>query len=135
MTQALLDILLAPNPDAPEGETAPSSQRQSIGQHLQRLLKARRGVLPHLPAYGLPDIAQNYLALPYSQDFLMASVRQCVADFEPRLQQVKVRFVALNEQESCLELALSGRTAQGRLLVWGVKLHSSGQVKVLTVGE
>ena len=43
---------------------------ESVCKHINLLLNSHRGVLSHMPDYGLPDVEDIYEGLPYSQQTL-----------------------------------------------------------------
>lgn len=108
---------------------------QSIRDHLQRLLNARRGSLTHLPHYGMPDIAALYLGLPYTGDRIMTCIRQCVSDFEPRLGHPHVRAIQQDTGKDATPFEIIGETPQGRRLKYIASLHRNGNIDVTTSWE
>ncbi len=102
----------------------------SIRDHLQRLLNGRRGALPHLPGYGLPDVAALFEALPYSLDELTAAVRQSIEQFEKRLVQLQVRPRPCHAGEGRVRLDILGRSLCGEALRFQAFFQSTGQARV-----
>jgi type VI secretion system lysozyme-like protein len=73
----------------------------SIRDHLLKLFNTRRGSLPHLPDYGLPDISDIYRDFPGSIRALRRSIQETTKKYEPRLSDVRV----LVENEDQMKLA------------------------------
>ncbi len=132
MAHTLFDVLMGRYQNGqPLGRNALEADlKLSICDHLQRLLNGRRGVLPHLPGYGLPDVAALFEALPYSLDELTACVRQAVEQFEQRLVQVQVRPKNAQPGADRVRLEILGRSRCGQSLRFIVALCSSGQAQV-----
>ena len=136
MTQTILDILTRPDA-APLNTHAGGRDAacQSVRDHLQRLLNSRRGSLVHLPDYGMPDIAALYLALPYSRDQIITSLRQSVSLYEPRLQHPQVRALVLEGDQQGTAFELSGALSGHQRVRYLVTLFRSGHIRVSTGGD
>ncbi len=128
MAPTLFEILTKPAANAPRSGDA--DLLLSIRDHLQRLLNARRQTLPHLPHYGLPDVAAVFEALPYSLDGLVLAVRQCIDHFESRLTQVQVRPLPAVAGSGSLRLEISGRTRCGKAPRYLATFFSSGRAEL-----
>lgn len=137
MSLTVFDILTTNLSNESSGELKSSEEELylSIRDHLQRLLNSRRGSLTHLPHYGMPDIAAMYLGLPYSGDRIIACIRQCVTDFEPRLGQPLVRAVQLDNGKDVTPFEIIGETPQGRRLKFVASLYRNGNIDVVTSWE
>ncbi len=137
MSQTIFDILVTdPSGAASCALRSPDEDADlSVRDHLQRLLNSRRGSLTHLPHFGMPDIAALYLELPYTRDKIMASIRQCVSDFEPRLCHPQVRPIHREDDRDVTQFELVGETPQGRRLQYVVSLYRSGNIEVATTWE
>lgn len=68
-----------------------------VCQHLNRLLSARRGSVPHLPGYGLIDIEEIFQGLPYTQQQFADAIVVLIQAFEPRVRHVLVEPVKTQE--------------------------------------
>jgi type VI secretion system protein len=89
----------------PIGQIAPDRQRTlSIIDNLDRLFNTRRGALPHLPDYGLPDISEIYRDVPESIPELQAAIKAAVERYEPRLQHVRVTHHARDDDAFAMTL-------------------------------
>ncbi len=132
MAHALFDVLIGRYQN---GQTiglhpAEGDLQLSIRDHLQRLLNGRRGVLPHLPGYGMPDVAALFEALPYSLDDLTTAVRQAIEQFEQRLVQVQVRPQPCHAGEGRVRFDILGRSQYGQPLSFVLFFQSTGQARV-----
>ncbi|MFA5700670.1 MAG: type VI secretion system baseplate subunit TssE [Desulfuromonas sp.] len=132
MTYALFDILLGryQNGQPIGGYLSAGELQLSIRDHLQRLLNGRRGVLPHLPTYGMPDVAGLFEALPYSLDDMTAAVCQAIEQFEHRILQLQVRARPATPGEKRVCFDIFGRSHCGQTLKYIVSLYSSGSAQV-----
>ena len=137
MSQTIFDILLSdPSVDSSCALRSPEEEAElSVRDHLQRLLNSRRGSLTHLPNYGMPDIAALYLELPYTRDSIMASIRNCVTEFEPRLCHPLVRPVHRDDDRDVTQFELVGETPRGRRLQYVVSLYRNGSIEVTATWE
>lgn len=64
---------------------------QSIKEHLAILLNTRRGTLPHLPDYGLPDSSQVSIKDRIAISKFGRDIEETVKKYEPRLIHVRVK--------------------------------------------
>lgn len=137
MSQTVFDILTTDLLNESSGELRSPEEdlHLSIRDHLQKLLNARRGSLTHLPHYGMPDIAALYLGLPYTGDRIMAFIRQCVHDFEPRLGHPHVRAVQLDNGKDVTTFEIIGETLQGCRLKYIASLYRNGNIDVTASWE
>jgi type VI secretion system protein len=137
MSQTVFDILTSghTSEEIEELQTPGEKLVQSIRNHLQRMLNARRCSLAHLPHYGMPDIAELYLGLPYSRDKIMAGIRQCIEDFEPRLVNPNVRAINLDNGKDVTQFEIVGESPGGHRLKYVTSLFRNGSIKVATAGE
>jgi type VI secretion system protein len=135
MSQTIFDILTSdPSTESTESPNAFRSPEEaasvSIRDHLRRLLNCRRGSLAHLPHFGMPDIAALYLELPYTSDRIMACIRRCVADFEPRISHPHVRPARRDDDRDVTRFELVGETHQGHRLKYILSLFRNGSIEV-----
>lgn len=137
MSLTVFDILATDLLNETSGELRSPEEElyQSIRDHLQRLLNSRRGSLTHLPHYGMPDIAALYLGLPYTGDRIMACIRQCVSDFEPRLSHPHVRAIQQAAGRDATPFEIIGETPRGRHLKYIASLYRNGNIDVTTSWE
>lgn len=75
------------------GEPVPprGGKVQSIKDHLSILLNTRRGAIPHLPDYGLPDTTQVSMRDRIAISKFGKDIEEVVKKYEPRLVNVRVR--------------------------------------------
>ena len=64
---------------------------QSIKEHLSILLNTRRGSIPHLSDYGLPDSSQVPMEDRIAVSKFGKEIEETVKKYEPRLVHVRVR--------------------------------------------
>lgn len=103
----------------------------SIHNHVSRLLNARRGVLEHMPNYGLPDLNQCYQSLPYSEDDLAGSIKKLIETFEPRLSAVQVTPLPRDLKNSVVRFDISGHVINGGRVRFHTHFTSSCEAQVL----
>ena len=87
---------------------------QSIVGNLQRLFNTRQGAVPHLPAYGLPDLASVQRSAPSSLEALRKELRAAVMAYEPRLAQVRVETGEVDIYRMRVTFIISGEVAPGQ---------------------
>lgn len=95
MNQDLFETLTGTFLDGTPIDTVPVEERiiWSIRDNLTRLFTSRAGLLPHLPDYGLPDITEIYRQMPYGIPRLKEAMETAIAEYEPRLKNVRVIYV------------------------------------------
>jgi type VI secretion system protein len=132
MTLALLDILTGQfADDQPISSIDPEQHLHcSIISHLNRLLNCRQGSLPHLPDYGLPDVAEIYQGLPYSLNRLLQAIKFTIEKYEPRLHQVSVIHSATHDRDYVLRLKIQGKISNGERIIVDTYFSSVGHAKV-----
>jgi len=64
---------------------------QSIKEHLALLLNTRRGAIPHLPDYGLPDSSLVSMKDRIAIAKFGKDIEETVRKYEPRLVRVRVK--------------------------------------------
>lgn len=72
----------------------PSNLYEAIRDHLVLLLNTRRGAIPHLEDYGLPDLSDIYKGYPESLHYLGAEIKRTIERFEPRLIHTKIELMS-----------------------------------------
>jgi type VI secretion system protein len=115
MEAGLFDVLVGHFADETSVEAAAPAERRvrSVVDHLGYLFNTRRGSLPHLPDYGLPDVAEVYRDMPDSAEPLRAAIREVVERYEPRLRRVRVEAARTDPHAMRLVFIVSGQTAGG----------------------
>ncbi len=85
-------------------EVDPDKVRLSIQHHLQNLFNVRQGSVPSVPDYGLPDFNDLDLSSGYGTAVteVRKAIRESLERYEPRLSQVKVRY--LRDEDNPLDL-------------------------------
>ena len=75
------------------GEALPlyGGRVQSIKEHLAILLNTRRGSIPHLADYGLPDSSQVSIKDRIAVSRFGKEIEETVKKYEPRLVNVRVK--------------------------------------------
>ena len=115
MRLALFDILEGRFGGVTPVESVPSEEHlvQSIVGNLQRLLNMRQGSVPHLPAYGLPDLMSAHTDTSASTETLRLQVRTAVMDYEPRLARVRVETGEADAYDMRVSFIISGVVPTG----------------------
>ena len=112
----------------------PSALKKSIQDHLERLLNARQGVMPHLPDYGLPDLTAVYQEMPYSINSLGDAVRATLVRYEPRLKNIKVTPYPVAKGDFVLHFQIGGQMVSGEQLRFQTYFLSGGSATVALGG-
>lgn len=92
-----LERMLGPLPGQPH--TPMRWVGEPVLTHLALLFNTRRGAIPHLPDYGLPDVSSFYSEYPASLGELRALIERLIKKYEPRLQNPKVRLIGKPEEK------------------------------------
>ncbi len=85
----------------------------SIVGSLERLFNTRQGAVPHLPDYGLPDLATIHREAPTSIETLRIRLREAVLTYEPRLSRVRVETDGVDALEMRTTFIISGAVGPG----------------------
>jgi len=85
----------------------------SIQSHLALLLNTRRGMTPHLEAFGLPDIHYVYYSLPQSLERLADEIKRTIESYEPRLRRVTVTLVSASTDTFRATYRIAGEVVEG----------------------
>ena len=81
---------------------------EPVRDHLTLLLNTRRGSVPNLDDYGMPDVSSFYSDYPASLTALRSEVERLIATYEPRLRDVKVRLIESEHREFRVALLITG---------------------------
>ncbi len=106
------------------GDPLPSygGKVQSIKEHLAILLNTRRGSIPHLPDYGLPDSSQVSMNDRIAIAKFGKDIEETVKKYEPRLVRVRVRPMEQNP-ESIADFRL-GFLLEARVINESARFHA-----------
>ena len=135
--ESLFEKLSGLYADGTPVEAIPREYRRakSIADHLWRMYNTRRGALPHLPDYGLPDINAIYQRLPSSLKELEQTLLEITAKYEPRLERVRIRAVPVAQHDFKLSFELSAAVKGGERVLFQTHFTSAGQSTVEAVGR
>ena len=130
MRAGLFDVLIGRFADGTPvgGGTDPV---RSVVSHLGYLFNSRRGALPHLPDYGLPDVSEIYRDLPDSIDPLSSELRRIIERYEPRLARVRVEHVETDPFAMRLTFLVTGETTTGAAVRLETTFSSNDPARVL----
>ena len=109
MKCGLFDALTGRFADGARLSDVPESEHhlRSVIGNLGRLFNTRRGWLPHIPEFGLPDITDVSRAAPAEVEAIRRAIRESVERFEPRLRRVRVDQDASDSSSPYLVFLLS----------------------------
>ena len=132
MKQALFENLTGHFLDGRPVDSVPAQSRgiMSIMDHLNRLFNTRKGSLPHLKDYGLPDISEIYRKMPHGIEELQKAIKRTVEKYEPRLRKVKVTERETDPKDFKLVFILSGELAEGGLVRFQTTFTSTGNSSI-----
>ncbi|MDC9501608.1 MULTISPECIES: type VI secretion system baseplate subunit TssE [unclassified Pseudoalteromonas] len=108
-----------------------ANEQQSVCNHLNELLNARRGVLKHLSDYGLPDVEDIYEGLPYSQHTLAFEVKKLIEKYEPRVRYANVVPVEIKEDNCVIRLDIQAFLTNGQSIKLNTRFESGGKADVV----
>lgn len=108
-----------------------ANEQQSVCNHLNELLNARRGVLKHLSDYGLPDVEDIYEGLPYSQHTLASEVKKLIEKYEPRVRYANVVPVEIKEDNCVIRLDIQAFLTNGQSIKLNTRFESGGKADVV----
>lgn len=108
-----------------------ANEQQSVCNHLNELLNARRGVLKHLSDYGLPDVEDIYEGLPYSQHTIAFEVKKLIEKYEPRVRYANVVPVEIKEDNCVIRLDIQAFLTNGQSIKLNTRFESGGKADVV----
>lgn len=76
--------------------------------HLVEMLNTRRGSVPHLPDFGVPDMSSFYSDYPASTAELRRVLQELVETYEPRLLSPEVRLLETGKSEFRVSFLITG---------------------------
>lgn len=108
--EGLLEKLTATYLDGTPTRAVPSTVRRqrSIAEHIQRLLETRKGMLVHMPDFGMPDIGDLFRRLPGSANEIQSEMEGLIRKYEPRMEQIRVQFVEFEPAHARIRFRISG---------------------------
>jgi type VI secretion system protein len=114
MKCGLFDALTGRFADGTRPSDVPESDHRlrSILGNLGRLFNTRRGTLPHVPEFGLPDSSDVSRAAPAEVESIRRAIRESVERFEPRLRRVRVDRDMSDPSSPYLVFLMSAEIAQ-----------------------
>ena len=132
MNQGLFESLAGNFLDGTSVSDAPAKDRRitSVMDHLNRLFNTRRGTIPHLPDYGLPDISEIYRKMPGGIEELQSAIKKTVEKYEPRLTRIKVLKQENAASDLSLEYILSGEMIGGGTVRFKTKFSGTGNLSI-----
>ena len=81
---------------------------ESIRHHLLRMLTTRQGAVQALPDYGLPDLNDLSLSRAEVTRRCCVAIEQCIAAYEPRLQNVRVGYMHAEDDRFAMCFRIEG---------------------------
>ena len=83
-------------------------RQQSVVEHIQRLLETRKGMLVHMPDFGMPDIGDLFRRLPGSAVEIQTEMESLIRKYEPRMEHVKVHFQEFDPAKARVRFRITG---------------------------
>ncbi len=123
-------------PDAAGDRTAredPAEVVRSILRNLQRILNARLGHAPAQPDLGMPAPSDIVRSGPEAADWIGGILKNCIEKYEPRLADVRVTHVDLEDDVLSLHFQVNARLAavKGEVPVsFDTMVDPAGQIRV-----
>lgn len=102
----------------------------SVRRHLIHLFNTREGNSLGAPGYGMPDFNDAVAAHPDFIKHIRVSIEEVIAEHEPRLKKVSVKYIANPERPLDLKFQISGE-----ILVDGRLSETSFDISVGGVGN
>jgi len=129
-----LERMLGPMSDRSDRPTSPVRWvGDPVRTHLALVLNTRRGAVPNLPDYGLPDVTSFYSDYPASLGELRAQVERLVKKYEPRLLNARVRLIGSDDKEFRVSFLITGEVEEAgetTQVQYRTTISSSGQANV-----
>jgi len=104
----------------------------SIINHLQKILNIRTGSVLIADDFGLPDFTDLLITYPESQKDIERSIENMIRRYEPRLIDVKVKFIPSEKQTFVLRFKIISRlvTMNHKMLTMESYIESDRKVRV-----
>ena len=105
----------------------------SVQGHLQQMLNTRWGSVPIADDFGIPDFTDILSSYPESVRDLERSLRQTIQKFEPRLKNVRVKFIPQEEGDLAVSFQISAKLNLERLkdsVIFESQLDSDGRISI-----
>lgn len=88
----------------------------SVADHIRRLLETRRGMLSHMPEFGMPDMGELFRRLPGSASEIQEGMETLIGNYEPRMKNVRVEFQEFDAARARIRFRITGvLTGVGRI--------------------
>ena len=137
MNASIYDVLSGGFSDGRPLSTVPEERRLlwSVVSNLNRLFNTRRGAIPHLPDYGLPDLKTVYRDAPRSGDELRRAIKDSIEKYEPRLRRVRVERRDTDEFAMRLVFIVSAVLEGGQRVRFETTVESQRSTRVEPIGS
>jgi len=89
----------------------PKKVMGSVLRHLQKILNTRRGGVPIADDYGVPDFTDFMRVYPDALRVVETSIRNTIQKYEPRLSNVKVKFIPQEDDILSLSFQIVAKLA------------------------
>ena len=108
--EGLLEKIIGTYQDGTPVRVVPSTARRqmSVVEHIQRLLETRKGMLIHMPDFGMPDIGDLFRRLPGSAGEIQSEMETLIRKYEPRMENVKVFFHEFDAAQARVRFRITG---------------------------
>jgi type VI secretion system protein len=81
---------------------------RSVADQIQRILETRKGMLVHMPEFGMSDIGDLFRRLPGSASEIRSEMETLIRRFEPRMEHVRVEFEEFDPAFARVKFRISG---------------------------
>lgn len=108
--EGLLEKITGTYQDGTPVRAVPSAARRqtSVVEHIQRLLESRKGMLVHMPDFGMPDIGDLFRRLPGSAAEIQTEMETLIRKYEPRMENVRVHFEEFDAAKARVRFRITG---------------------------
>jgi len=104
----------------------------SILAHLRCMLNTRQGGVPIAPDYGVPDFLDFLQTYPQSVREIECSIRQTIELYEPRLENVRVTFLAQEDDVLTPRFHIQAQVRDGSSarVSFETQLETTGRISI-----
>lgn len=131
--RSLLERLRHPGDVHGRGGDSLEALAESVLRHLRKMLNTRQGSSRTVPDYGIPDLGELVRAFPVTRQELENGIRSSIEKYEPRLQDVTVRFAENEDDILTLAFEITARivTSDEEAGVWFVtRIDPDGHLEI-----
>lgn len=135
-SEGLFEKITGTFQDGTPVRVVPSASRRqlSVVEHIQRLLEARKGMLIHMPDFGMPDIGDLFRRLPGSATEIQTEMEALIRKYEPRMENARVQFQEFDAALARVRFKITGSLKGSGRVQFESSFYPNGRGEVRQTG-